>query len=198
MYIFFNRIRRLLILCIIFLFSWPQLFAQKFTLSGYVKDAESGEALIGAYVSIPEIKKGTVANMYGFYSLTVQKDTFKVLISFIGYEPQIKEILFTNDISLNIALSPTSIELQEFQVIDSKARKNVESAQMGIIDIPIKQLKQLPVIGGEEDILKSIQLLPGVQSGSEGSAGYYVRGGGPDQNLILLDEAKRKIRDSGY
>lgn len=164
---------------------------EKYTISGYIRDANSKEVLIGSTVYLSELQNGSASNTYGFYSVTAPEGKYKVLFSYLGYEPQLKEIVLNQDIDLNILLTEQSTEIGEIVVTDSraKARENVERAQVGIIDLPAKQIKELPAIGGEKDILKALVLLPGVQSGSEGTAGFYVRGGGPDQNLILLDEA---------
>ncbi len=163
---------------------------QKYTLSGFLKDAENGETLIGANVYINEIKTGTVSNNFGFYSITLEPGTYSVFYSYVGYEPKSKQIVLDKDIELNVNLG-TGLELNEVVITEEKIkiRENVERPQMGVIDIPIKQIKELPVFLGEQDILKSIQLLPGVQSGSEATAAYYVRGGGADQNLVILDDA---------
>lgn len=163
----------------------------KFTISGVIKDAESREDLIGANFYIPSIGSGTVSNSYGFYSLTLEEGLYQVIISYLGYEEQFKEIELNQDIILNIDLAQKESSIGEIVITESKvkARENVERPAMGVMDITAKEIKEIPVIAGEKDLLKALQLLPGVQSGSEGTAGFYVRGGGPDQNLILLDEA---------
>lgn len=158
--------------------------AQVSTISGYVKDAETGETLIGANIYDSQSKKGTVANEFGFFSLSLPKDSVHLNISFIGYQTQHHPIYLKSNIQLNISLL-TNSALDEVMVT---ARENeAENTQMSVINIPMQKVKSLPVLLGEQDIIKTIQLLPGVQSGSEGASGLYVRGGGPDQNLILLD-----------
>lgn len=161
--------------------------AQQITISGYVTEKKSGERLIGATVFVPEKSVGTATNAFGFYSITLPADTLKLRASFIGYQPFEKTIYPNGNLSLNIELEmPESKNLQEVVV---KAEKEVlqNRTQMSSIDLPIQTIKSLPAFLGEVDIMKAIQLLPGVQAGSEGSSGLYVRGGGPDQNLILLD-----------
>jgi len=168
------------------------IFAQQqFTINGYIKDSNSKEDLIGANFFIPSINKGTVSNAYGLYSITLEEGVYQVVISYLGYEEQYKEITLTKDIEFNIDLTPKQNVIGEVVVSETKikARENVERPKMSIAEINAKDIKEIPVIAGEKDLLKALQLLPGVQSGSEGTAGFYVRGGGPDQNLILLDEA---------
>ncbi len=162
------------------------LNAQKYTISGYVSDAGSGEKLISATVYDANTLKGTITNNYGFYSLTLPAGKVKFTISYVGYKPFVKEFDLQKNTKLNIQLDQ-SIELEEVVVTDNKVKEKVENTQVSVIDLPIQTLKTLPVLFGEVDVMKTIQLLPGVQSGNEGTSGIYVRGGGPDQNLILLD-----------
>lgn len=160
--------------------------AQKRTISGSIEDAKSGEKLINANIYDANTLKGSTSNNYGFFSITLPAGKVKLTISYVGYQSFQKEIVLQNDTNFKIKLEP-SIELKEVTVEDTRTEKAVESTQMSKIDIPIKHVKELPVFLGEIDILKTIQLMPGVRSGSEGTSGLYVRGGGPDQNLILLD-----------
>lgn len=162
------------------------LFAQKYTVSGYITDKSSGEKLIGASIFDANTIQGVVSNNYGFYSLTLPEGKIRFTASFVGYTSYTKEILLDKDIVLNVQLNP-SIELEEVKVVGDKIESQVESSQMGVIEIPVHSIQKLPVLFGETDVLKTIQLMPGVQSGTEGTSGIYVRGGGPDQNLILLD-----------
>ncbi len=173
---------------ILLLFSFNFL-AQQHTLSGYVKDANSGEALIGVSVFIEELGKGTTTNVYGFYSLTLQKGNYKVKYSYVGYNDLNKDVLFQDHIRINIDLLEADDLLQEVVIEAEQTDENTTGTQMGKIDLNIDKIKTIPAFMGEVDILKTIQFLPGVQSGGEGNTGFYVRGGGPDQNLILLDEA---------
>jgi len=166
------------------------LCAQRITISGYVKDAASKEALIGASVINANTKSGTTTNQYGFFSLTAPvADTIELLVSFAGYTIQAKKIIAKENLRMDILLEPTAANLNEVVVSAGKNDNNVQKAQMGVIDVPLKSIKNLPVLFGERDVLKVIQLLPGVQGGEEGTTGYYVRGGNLDQNLIQLDEA---------
>lgn len=169
-------------------FSQP-LLAQKHTISGYLRDAQSGELLIGANAYVQDLKVGAVTNAYGFYSLTIPAGTHQITYSYIGYQPQTLEVKLQEDLTLEVELEPSMEMLREVVITDNKARDNVEAPKMSTIDVSVETIKEIPTIGGEKDVLKTIQLLPGVQSGGEGSSGFYVRGGGPDQNLILLDEA---------
>jgi hypothetical protein len=164
--------------------------AQKHTITGHIRDADSGEALIGATVYVPTLDAGTAVNTYGFYSLTLpEHDSIAITISHLGYQPQIKKVYLTTDIKLDIRMSPSKLELEAVEVTAQAADRNVTRTQMGVVDVPIKLISELPVILGEPDILKVVQLLPGVQAGNEGTTGFHVRGGTADQNLILLDEA---------
>ena len=174
---------------LILLFFSFNFFAQQHTLSGYVKDANSGEALIGVSVFIEELGKGTTTNVYGFYSLTLQKGNYKVKYSYVGYNDLYKDVLFQDHIRINIDLLEADDLLQEVVIEAEQTDENTTGTQMGKIDLNIDKIKTIPAFMGEVDILKTIQFLPGVQSGGEGNTGFYVRGGGPDQNLILLDEA---------
>lgn len=161
---------------------------QKINISGYVKSNDSGETLIGANVVIKSLKVGCTTNNYGFFSFSLDSADYLLETSYIGYENQsISVSKSSNDVVFN--LKPTSYITDEVTLKAKKEDANIKNADIGKIEIDVEQVDQIPVLMGEKDILKTIQLLPGVQSGSEGSSGFYVRGGGPDQNLILLDEA---------
>ena len=161
---------------------------QKINISGYVKSNDSGETLIGANVVIKSLKIGCTTNNYGFFSFSLDSADYLLETSYIGYENQSISISkSSNDVIFN--LKPTSYITDEVTIKAKKEDANIKNADIGKIEIDVEQVDQIPVLMGEKDILKTIQLLPGVQSGSEGSSGFYVRGGGPDQNLILLDEA---------
>jgi len=164
--------------------SWSQ---EKFTLSGYVNDGRNGESLIGAKIVIPSINQGTITNTYGFYSLTVTAGTYAVEFRSMGLDTKIVTIDLSRDVRMDIELGTDMQELQEVKV-SAKKGENVNSTKIGQIELDIDQIKTLPAFMGEVDIIKTIQLLPGVSSVSEGGQGFYVRGGGPDQNLVLLDE----------
>jgi hypothetical protein len=158
--------------------------AQKSTLSGYLKDAQTGEALIGARVYVDSLKTGAVANIYGFYSLTLPNGTYDILFTYVGKEPTKKRVVLDSDLELDINLVPMS---DLAAVVVTGEKKEQETTEMSTVHLSMDKVKTLPVLLGERDIIKTAQLLPGIQSGSEGSSGIYVRGGGPDQNLILLD-----------
>lgn len=168
------------------LFCSPFWLSAQQTISGYVTDSETGEYLIGANVYLEDFSSGTSTNIYGFYSLTTSSTTIKVTYSYVGYEPQRKEIELSEDMKLDVALSMIN-ELGVAEVTSDASEQIQQRTQMSSVEIPMIKVKSLPVFMGEKDILKTVQLLPGVQSGTEGSSGFYVRGGGPDQNLILLD-----------
>lgn len=168
------------------------------TVSGYVKDEESGETLIGANVFLEDDPaNGTITNTYGFYSITLPEGQYKLVFSYLGYQSAVKEIVLSENKVLNTELAP-GIEMKEV-IVSAKEEEeddNVESTSMGRVNLPVEQIKIIPALLGEVDILKTIQLLPGVSSAGEGSAGFYVRGGGADQNLVLLDEAV--VYNSGH
>lgn len=158
-------------------------------MSGYIKDAKTGEALVGASVFIENNAKGTSTNVYGFYSITILSQSTKVRYSYIGYNQIEKSIELNKDLRLNIELSEKQDVLDEVIIESKQSDENTQSTQMGRIELSMDKVKTIPAFMGEVDILKTIQFLPGVSSGGEGNTGFYVRGGGPDQNLILLDEA---------
>ncbi len=162
---------------------------QKYTISGYVKDASNGEYSIGANVYIKELLKGTNTNQYGFYSITVERGNYHLISSYVGYENFVKEVKLDKDIRLNVELKAVAINAKEIEITAEKTDKNVSSTNIGVIKLDMEEIKKLPAFLGEVDILKTLQLLPGVKSSGDGNTGFYVRGGGPDQNLILLDEA---------
>lgn len=167
------------------LFSSNQLRSQH-TLSGYVEDASSGERLIGATVFDELSSTGTVTNVYGFYSLTLQDSNAKIVSSYLGYNSLVKELSLQENIQMNFPLQSANV-IDEIEIVGERFESIEEETQMSKIDVPIEQIKKLPALLGEVDVLKSLQLLPGVQSGGEGQTGLYVRGGSPDQNLVLLD-----------
>jgi CarboxypepD_reg-like domain/TonB-dependent Receptor Plug Domain len=181
---------RKVLLFIVVLFYHTICVAQKITISGYVKDEATKEALIGASVVNANAKTGTSTNQYGFFSLTVSAaDTVELIISYQGYKLQAKKIIAKENIQLDVLLESSAGTLGEVVITAGKNNRNVQKAQMGVIDVPIRAIKNLPVLLGERDIMKIIQLLPGVQGGQEGTTGFYVRGGNLDQNLVQLDEA---------
>lgn len=162
---------------------------QKYTISGYVRDIDTGEELLGASINIQSIKTGASTNLYGFYSLTVPEGKYDITYSFIGYKKETRTMQVNQDISLNIELEPSAITTEEVVVSSERTDANVNSSRMSVEKIAVDEIKKLPAFMGEVDVMKTVQLLPGVQAAGEGNTGFYVRGGGPDQNLILLDEA---------
>lgn len=161
----------------------------RFTLNGYIKDSLSGESVIGATVSVNGQSKGVTSNQYGFYSLTLDEGDYLIQVSHVSYSVKLVPVSLHSNQSLNVDLIAKSALINEVVVYSKKRDGNVKNAQMGRIDLSMNQVKAIPAFMGEVDILKAIQLLPGVQSAGEGNAGFYVRGGGPDQNLIMLDDA---------
>jgi hypothetical protein len=171
------------------LFATMAVAQRSVTVSGYVKDATSGEALIGANVYVKETMRGAATNVYGYYVLNLEPGTWTIAMSYIGYEEWTRTMTVTADLKLNIEAQPKAIIAKEFEVVEERKQNNTEGTQMGTVELDVQKLNTLPALLGEVDILKTIQLLPGVASNGEGNSGFYVRGGGPDQNLILLDEA---------
>ena len=165
------------------------MFSQQHTLSGYVKDALTGEALIGVSIYVEKESKGATTNVYGFYSISLKSGEYEVKYSYVGYADILKNIQFKDHVRLNIDLKESQDLLDEVVIDAKQSDENTTGTQMGQIELSIDKIKTIPAFMGEVDILKTIQFLPGVSSGGEGNTGFYVRGGGPDQNLILLDEA---------
>jgi len=180
---------RIILLITLLTFANLSLSAQKYTISGYVTDESTGESLIGCNVFVKSPIRGTTTNTYGFYSLTLEKGEYELHCSYIGYNDFSAKVNLDKNQSIKIILNTSAITTQEVIIIGEKPDKNIQSANMGTISLPVEKIKTIPAILGEVDILKTLQLKPGIQSGSEGTTGIYVRGGGPDQNLILLDEA---------
>ena len=164
------------------------LSAANLTISGFLTDQTSGETLLNGSVYDFKSGKGSVSNVYGFYSLSIPAGEVDLRCSYVGYTTQHFRFRLTKDTTLSIRLQP-STELNTVTVYGGSSRKEfgVLGSQMGAIEVPISQIKSIPALFGETDVLKALQLLPGVQGGTEGSAGLYVRGGGPDENLLLLD-----------
>lgn len=165
----------------------PALPAARFTISGYISEKGSKENLPGVAVYVPKLKVGTASNDYGFYSITLPKDSVELIFSYVGFKGKKLSLYLDKNVTYNIEMGAE--DLEEVIITAEQTKKLSEETQMSSFDIPIEQIKQIPALMGEKDVLKVIQLMPGVQKGSEGSAGIYVRGGGPDQNLIILDEA---------
>jgi hypothetical protein len=171
----------------LYLFLLPVLlFAQNYTISGIITDQKSGETMINASVYDFNSRRGTVTNVYGFYSLTIPRGPVQLQFSYVGYSTELKTFNLTKDTIINLKMNE-SLLLQEVTVVGHQKITGVQSTQMGTIEVPIAQIKAVPTLFGEADLIKALQLLPGVQAGTEGSSGMYVRGGGPDENLFLID-----------
>jgi hypothetical protein len=161
----------------------------RFTLNGYIKDSLSGESIIGATISVNGQSKGVISNQYGFYSITLDKGNYTISVSHVSYLGKSITPSSDSNYSFNFELVSKTAAMEEVLVFSKRRDGNVKNAQMGKVDLSINQVRNMPAFMGEIDLLKALQLLPGVQSAGEGNAGFYVRGGGPDQNLIMLDEA---------
>lgn len=155
------------------------------TINGFVEDSRTGEKLIGATIYSTQLQVGTVTNQYGFYSLTTEKDTLGLMVTYVGYEPQHLSLKDKENRQINIRLTPANT-LQEVEVTDDLPGLQ-EQTQMSKVNVALSQVKTMPRVLGEADVLRSIQAMPGVSGGMEGSSAINVRGGSPDQNLILLD-----------
>jgi hypothetical protein len=162
---------------------------QKVTLSGTISDQKTNETLIGVNVFIPEIKTGIVTNEYGFYSITIPKGEYTIQISYMGYETITESISLTHDQKKNIQVTEAGQQLDEVVINTEKTETNIRKPEMSVNKLSVATIKKIPVVLGEVDVLKAILTLPGVTNAGEGQSGFNVRGGGADQNLILLDEA---------
>jgi len=161
----------------------------EFSLSGFIKDSETGENLPGATIYVKELKSGGASNLYGFYSISLKPNTYHIIFSFIGYRDKEIVVNLDSDKTINIELEPAIESLTEFEVTSEAINENIISTQMSVNKIDSKTIQAIPALMGEVDLIKAIQLLPGVKFAAEGSSGFSVRGGSPDQNLVLLDEA---------
>jgi hypothetical protein len=161
----------------------------KFTISGYVKDASTGEELIYATVTDLKSGEGATTNLYGFYSLSLPEGEYNLEFAYLGYETLTRKVSLKSSLELNIELPILSNQLQEVTVTDESERESVERVAMSRIDIEIEELKKMPALLGEPDVIKTVQTLPGVTSAGEGTSAFFVRGGSADQNLVLIDEA---------
>jgi len=180
------KINHIITLLLLFTISINGFSQEKFTISGYIEDENTGEKLIAANVIDLKGLDGNTTNTYGFYSLTLPSDSVYLSFSYIGYQTKVIPIFLDKDLTINVKLS-SEATINEIEVVAERFGRIEEETQMSRIDVPIEQIKRLPALLGEVDVLKTLQLLPGVQSGGEGQTGLYVRGGSPDQNLVLLD-----------
>jgi hypothetical protein len=168
----------------------PVFSQSNFTISGYVKDSATGEELIGATVSIKELTAtGTSTNAYGFYSITIPQGSYTVTAQLLGYAAKTVHVDLKANTKLDFTISQGGTQLNEVSVSGEKKNDNITNTEIGVEKVDIKEINSIPVLFGEKDILKTIQLLPGIESAGDGNSGFYVRGGSADQNLILLDEA---------
>ncbi len=184
--------KKLLFLLLVFssAFVRSQSKQDRFTVSGTIKDSKTGEELIGATIFLPDTTGiGTVTNAYGFFSLTIPTTKKQITVRYVGYNDYTVTLDSAKKQTLNVSLLPASKALKEVEIKASRKDENITSAEVSAVKLDIKQLEKIPVLFGEKDLLKTIQLLPGVQPASEGNSGFYVRGSSNDQNLVLLDEA---------
>lgn len=184
----FRQVSKLLILVLFVVITNGSQAQENFTISGTLKDAASGEDLIGATIAIKELNTGAATNVYGFYSLSAPKGEYTLVFSYIGYESINKQVVLDQNMKFNLELKYASTELKTVEIAGDRKDENVQSTQMSVNKIDMKEAKAIPVIFGEQDVIKTITLLPGIKS-SEGGGGFFIRGGSADQNLILLDEA---------
>jgi hypothetical protein len=180
---------RYLLVVTLFTVSLTTLAQNRVTLNGYIKDKSNGEELIGVTVYFPQLKAGTTTNAYGFYAITIPPGTYDVQFSYIGYAAQTFSVELQKDETRNLEMEIEATVIQEIQVLDKRLDANVADIQMSKSNLNIEQVRKLPALFGEVDIIKNIQMLPGVVSAGEGTSSFFVRGGGADQNLILIDEA---------
>jgi hypothetical protein len=160
------------------------------TISGYIKDASTGEDLIGAMLRVKEIPTtGAVTNVYGFFSLTVPEGEYTLVFSYVGYKAVVKKVVVNKSVTMKIELKSEAQNLEQVEIYGERTDANVTSPEMSVTKVSIKEAGKIPVIFGEKDVMKTIQLMPGIKSEGDGGAGFFVRGGSADQNLILLDEA---------
>ena len=169
--------------------TWPAMAQEKYTLSGVITEASTGETLIGVNISIPDINAGAISNAYGFYSITLPAETYNVVFSSLGFVPQQKTIALNQSVVYNISLNEDAEELAEIIIKADVEALDLKTPQMSVNTLTAQTIKNIPVLLGEADVVKSLLLLPGVSNAGEGASGFNVRGGATDQNLILLDEA---------
>lgn len=177
-----------LLIFVLIMLAGNYTYAQKkYSISGYVREKESRELLPGVNIYVPSLKVGAITNNYGFYSLSLLEGEYEVHYSFVGYDPVIVQVKLNGNQSIDVDL--IGMTLEEVVISAERSERVSETNEIGMISLPVSQIKDIPALLGEKDVFKALQLMPGVQKGSEGSSGLYVRGGGPDQNLIILDDA---------
>ncbi|MDD2563107.1 MAG: carboxypeptidase-like regulatory domain-containing protein [Salinivirgaceae bacterium] len=166
-----------------------EIEAERYVISGYIRDGSNGEDLIGATVYIKELKTGTVTNVYGYYSLNLSPGVYCFVYTYLGYETVEKKINLNKNIIQNVELSPSAQMLTEVSITAEALNANITRTEMSVAKMDAKSIEKIPALMGEVDVIKAMQLLPGVSAVSEGGSGFSVRGGSVDQNLIILDEA---------
>ncbi len=179
----------ILCFCLLLLGTAWSMAQEKFTISGHIRDADNGEALIGATVYVGELESGAVSNLYGFYSITLPAGDYSLNYSYVGYDSQAFAVKLTKDEQVDVELGLKGTLLTQVVVTAESEKENLETVEMSNTKMSVETISKIPALMGEVDIIKAIQLLPGVQTAGEGTSGFYVRGGAVDQNLILLDEA---------
>ena len=186
-----KRIKKqlLFLICLLSYLSIPGYSQEKYVLNGYVRDAESGEELIGATIYVKDLQTGVITNQYGFYSITLPAGNHPVIYQYLGYNPLELEFNVDRNIRKDVELKPSPHKLKEVVVSGNAEDYRIRSAEMGAIKLSPRNIQSIPVLFGEQDILKTLELLPGISTIGEGNGGLYVRGGDASQNLILLDEA---------
>ena len=177
------------LLLILFVCSTAFAQSENLTISGFIRDAANGETIIGANIYVDEIGSGTVSNEYGFYSVNLPAGSYTLVFSYVGFDTQTEQVTLSQDLKLDLEIGVESQELQEIVISSEAANANVSSTEISVNKLDIGTIKKIPSLLGEVEILRSIQLLPGVSSVGEGATGFNVRGGSIDQNLVLLDEA---------
>lgn len=164
-------------------------YSQNFAVSGHIKDATNSDTLVGATVFLKEANSSTTSDLNGYFSVSAPKGIYTLVFSFTGYKTITQQITLDRDITLNMSFVRAETDLEEVEISTKHTNENVKSTQMGVVQLDMAEIKKIPAFMGEVDILKTIQLLPGIKNAGDGNTGFYVRGGGPDQNLILLDGA---------
>ena len=181
--------KHLLLFCLFLIFIGNAFAQKKYSISGTIKDAASGETMVGATVVLNELKIGVATNVYGFYSISAPEGNYTLSVTLIGFETKTFPVNLNTDQKLDVNLAESSTQLQEVVISSEAEDNNVKSIEMSVQKLDIKTINKIPALLGEVDVIRSIQLLPGVTTVGEGASGFNVRGGGVDQNLILLDEA---------
>ncbi|MEN8230028.1 MAG: TonB-dependent receptor [Bacteroidota bacterium] len=185
-----KEIRKEVLLGCLLFFVLNAAATEKYSISGTITDAENGETMIGATVTVKEIPgSGTISNAYGYYSLTLKHGEYTLEVSFIGYEKSVRKMNLTKNTRMNFKLEPASALLEEVVIVAEQRNENIVSDKIGVEKIAIEDVKKIPVLFGEQDVIKTLTLTPGVKTTGEGSGGMFVRGGNNSQNLVLLDEA---------